>query len=208
MLCNLQFRTLLPPTPSQTKKNQKYRAPITSLSSVPLLHLLRRKRTEFILDSYHLIRTFLSSLDSLATLVRNIMLRLEDDALLTFLGIAASSIRKFERRRAPKVKGDVDFVALVYVHAGLLALANLHAGHGMDGLDEVDGGAAFAGLVRDAGDDEVAGFFGHAAEVGRLGLGVPFAVELVCDVEWWSAGEGVLDAFADAEVLAGLEGVD
>lgn len=202
------IRTLLSTTPSQTKPNQKYRVPIPSLSSIPLLHLLRRKRAELILDSHDFIRTLLSSLDSLATLVRNIMLRLEDDALLTLLGIAASSIRKFERRRAPKVKGDVDFVALVDVHSGLLALADLHAGHGVDGLDEIDGGAAFAGLVRDAGDDEVAGLFGHAAEVGRLGLGVPFAVELVRDVEWWCAGQGVLDAFADAEVLARLERVD
>ena len=132
----------------------------------------------------------------------------KDDALLTLLGVGATGVCEFEGRRAPELEKDVDFVAFVDIHARLLATADLDAGKRMDGLGDVDGGATFAGLVGNAGDGELTGLLGNTAEVGRLGLGVPTAVEVVGDVERRSAGQGVGDAFADTVILAGLEGVD
>lgn len=169
--------------------------------------MLRGKGAELVLDRNNLVRTLLARLDNLAVLVRDVVPGLEYDAPLSLLGVAASRVCEFKRRGAPELKENVHFVAFVNVHARVLTTADLHAGKGMDRLGNVDGGTAFAGLIRDARNDELAGLLSNTPEAGSVRPCVPLAVEVVSNVEWWRAREGVGDALADAVILARLQRV-
>ena len=80
----------------------------------------------------------------------------------------------------------------------------------MYGLADVDVGGAVGGRVLDAGDDELAGLFGEAAEGGAGGGGSAArnAFEGVEDGEGPGSGEGEREAVADAEVGVGFKGCD
>lgn len=150
-----------------------------ALASLFFLHLLSRERAELVLDRNNLVRTLLARLDHLAVFIRHIMPCFEDNTALALLGVGAACVGELEWRRAPELKQNIHLVAFVYVHAGLLTTADLNTGQRVDSLGDVYRSAALAGLVRDASDDEIARLLRNTAEVGRLRLSIPSAVEVV-----------------------------
>ncbi|KAI6748285.1 hypothetical protein HG530_015565 [Fusarium avenaceum] len=132
-----------------------------ALPCLLLFHLLCRERAELVLNGNNLVCALLAGLDHFAVFVRDIVSCLKNNTTLALLSVGATCIGELKRRCAPELEENIHFVTLR-----------------VNRLGDVNSSTTLAGLVRDTGDGEIARLLSDTAEVGRLRLGIPSAVEV------------------------------